>query len=219
MAVANGIVLFGVENMTITASGNLPIQVTGTDRCWFKDIDCYAFANAGVTAYSSSQLEIRRCYFHDAAGFPSDDGYFVHLQYGNSCFRVEDNIAYRTAAMVVNSGSGGFVGYNYGYDHRRTSHAWVETSFNSNHGPHSIMNLWEGNVGQRYQNDVYHGSASHQTLFRNNFRGVSAVGYTQERQLVDLVRGAYYESVVGNVLGDASWTPAAYAARQPPRCV
>lgn len=41
---------------------------------------------------------------------------------------------------------------------------------------------------------------------------MSVAGYTQERQLVDLVRGAYYESVVGNALGDASRTPTAYAA-------
>jgi hypothetical protein len=210
LAAATRIRLFGIENLTIL--GSAPVTMSCADRCWLRDIEISGFENAGITVWGSSQCEIRRCYFHDAAGFPGSDGYFVHLQYGNSCCRVEDNIAFRTGQMIINSGSACFVGYNYATDQRRTSHKWVEVAFDSNHGPHSFMNLWEGNVGQRYQNDGYHGSGSHQILFRNNLHGVSPVGYTQERQLIDLSRGSYYESVVGNVLGHSSWTPHAYEA-------
>jgi hypothetical protein len=89
---------------------------------------------------------------------------------------------------------------------------WQVSGINCNHGPHGIMNLFEGNSFNRFQNDAYHGSTSHGTLFRNHIHGVDPDGKTQERQLVDLCRGSYYHSVVGNILGDPSWNPDYYAA-------
>jgi hypothetical protein len=73
------------------------------------------------------------------------------------------------------------------------------------------MNLFEGNIGEKFQNDGYHGSTSHQMLFRNNFHGKHP-SYTQERRLVDLCRGSYYHTIIGNIIGDASWKPAGYEA-------
>ena len=211
MAIATSNRLFGVENLTI--NGSVPVSMTGSDRCWFKDVEITGFNNAGITSYNSIQCEIQRCYFHDAAGFPSSDGYFILLQYGNSSWRIEDNIAVRCTMMIFNSASACFVGYNYTYDSRRSTLPLIQPSFCSNHGPHSIMNLWEGNYGQRFTNDGYHGSGSHDVLFRNNFHGTNtATGWTNERRLIDLVKGSYYESVVGNVLGDPSYTPTLYQA-------
>jgi PKD repeat protein len=211
MAIAASNRLFGVENLTI--NGSVPVSMTGADRCWFKDVEMTGFDNAGITSYNSIQCEIQRCYFHDAAGFPSSDGYFILHQYGNSCWRIEDNIAARCTMLIFNSSSACFVGYNLSYDSRRAAQPLIQPSFNSNHGPHSIMNLWEGNIGQRFTNDGYHGSGSHDMIFRNNFHGTNtATGWTNERRLIDLVKGSYYESVVGNVLGDPSYTPTSYQA-------
>lgn len=211
MAVATSNRLFGIERLTI--KGTVPVTMTGSDRCWFKDVEVLGFDNAGITSYNSVQCQIQRCYFHDSEGFPSSDGYFILLQYGNSSWRIEDNIAVRCTMMIFNSAAACFVGYNYSYDSRRSTLPLIQPSFCSNHGPHSIMNLWEGNVGQRFTNDGYHGSGSHDVLFRNHFHGTNtATGWTNERRLVDLVKGSYYESVVGNVLGDPSYTPTAYQA-------
>jgi len=210
MAIATPVTQFGIEDLTISSASLT--TMTGGDRCWFKDVEITGFSNAAITFWGCTQCEVNRCYLHGASGFPSDDGYWLHLQYGCSNFRVENNVAYQTSALILNSGAANFIGYNYAYDQRRTSHTWVETSYNSNHGPHSIMNLWEGNMGQRYQNDGYHGNASYQTHFREYYHGLGATGYTQERQLIDLVRGSYYESVVGCVLGDSSWVPTLYSA-------
>jgi PKD repeat protein len=214
MSTSTSVVLCGVEDMTI--NGESPIVAEGTDRCWIKGLELTGYDNAGATfQYGNSQSEMRRCYSHDPAGFPNSDGYWFFMQYGGSCFRIEDNIAAHVASGILNSGAGGFIGYNYVYDTRGggVQPTWIAVAFRSNHGPHSIMNLWEGNVGSRYQNDGYHGSGSHQVLFRNNFNGLDGpVGNTGERQLVDSCRGSYYESVVGNVLGDPSWVPYAYEA-------
>ena len=80
-----------------------------------------------------------------------------------------------------------------------------------NHGPHCVMDLFEGNVYDFFANDSYHGSSSHQFLFRNWINGINPTS-TNNRQLIDLGRASLYHSVVGNVLGDPSWEPDAYEA-------
>lgn len=203
--------LVGIENMTI--NGSSPVEFTGADRCWLKGVEVTGFGNQGLLSYNSSQCEVRKCYFHDCSGFPSDDGYWILMQYGNSCWKIEDNIAYRCMAMIYNSASGCYAGYNAVYDNRRTALPLIQPSFISNHGPHSIMNLWEGNMGQRFVNDGYHGSGSHDVLFRNHFHGYNSyTGWVNERRLIDLVKGSYYESSVGNVIGHSSYTPTLYQA-------
>jgi hypothetical protein len=60
-----------------------------------------------------------------------------------------------------------------------------------NHGPHNVMNLVEGNVFQnKYEDDGYFGSSSHNVLFRNVIP-----------DQVLLKHFCNYYSVVGNVLG------------------
>ena len=86
---------------------------------------------------------------------------------------------------------------------------WQLPGMNSSHGAHPIMSLWEGNMAEQFQADGYHGSSSHQTLFRNQIHGLNPVN-TQNRKMIDLCRANYYFNVVGNVLGDSSWTPTAY---------
>ena len=63
----------------------------------------------------------------------------------------------------------------------------------------------------RYQADGYHGSASHGTLLRNQLHGLT-LDYEDERRIADLCRGSYYYNVIGNIIGDASWTPTYYDA-------
>lgn len=205
-----GGVLFGIEDLTINCTNTNPLTISSGDRCWMKNVEVSGAEQAGLYFWSSSQCEIRRCYIHDSYGFPSQaDGYSILMQYGNSCFRVEDNITYQTAMMVMNGSSANYVGYNYCWANSRAGATWVQPAIDCNHGAHGLMNLFEGNIGSRFQNDGYHGSGSHNTLFRNCFNGLHP-SFTMERQIVDLVRGSYYHNVVGNIIGDASWNPTAY---------
>ena len=130
--------------------------------------------------------------------------------YGCSYCRVEDSLAYRVgAAVVINGSSANAVLNNYTLEIRRSNHTWLDQSMICNHGPQALMNLFEGNITARWQNDGYHGSSSHSVLFRNSFNGLRT-GVSNPRRLVDLCRGSYYHSVVGNIVGDPSWTPAEY---------
>ena len=62
------------------------------------------------------------------------------------------------------------------------------------------MNLWEGNVGNGLHADLFHGSSSHITVFRNRLIG-HQTGYDMSRA-VNLDKKQYYYNIVGNVLGD-----------------
>jgi parallel beta-helix repeat protein len=133
------------------------------------------------------------------------------LYFGTSNCLVVDNIFDRTGQGIVLEGAtGNAIIYNYTPRLGRASRTWLAEGAISNHGPHGIMNLFEGNIFQKFQNDGYHGSTSHDTLFRNQLHGIDAGGMEFERRIVNLCRGSYYASLVGNIIGDSSWKPAVY---------
>jgi PKD repeat protein len=208
--------LCGIEGLTVDTGDSDSIQLRGADRCWIYKVEV---KNGGTTVghivlQDCSQCEVRKTYVHHAYGYPGQpEGYGITLYYGASSCLVEDNIVYRTApGILCESASGCAITYNYFKDMCRDGvvHPW-QVPLVANHGPHGIMDLWEGNMAEKWQNDGYHGSTSHQILFRNNIHGVNSF-YTMERRLVDLCRGSYYHSVVGNVIGDALWSPNRYEA-------
>jgi hypothetical protein len=203
--------LFGVEDMTIDASSG--VRFLGSDRCWVKDCEIRGFDNEGIFVRDSHQIEIRRCYIHDCDGFPTQsDGYGLYAQYAVSNLLMEDCIGYHIAyGTVMNGNDSSAYLYNYMLHMGRdaATRFWQQPGFNCNHGPHSMMNLWEGNMAERWQNDAYHGSASHQTLFRNHIHGVNPA-YTLDRRIMDFCRTSYYFNAVGNIIGDSSWNPNYY---------
>ena len=212
-AMAPGAVRVGIEDLTVVANSSGAITFGGADRCWVKGVETSNTGNGAIEFRASSQCEIRRCYVHDASGYPSQsDGYGIFLFYGTCYCRIEDNVGRRMANLVMmNGASGNAILYNYVRSGARDGLSWITPSFHSNHGPHGLMNLFEGNVIASFQNDGYHGSTSHGLLVRNQISGIDAdSGWTMERRLVDLCRGSYYHTVIGNVIGDASWTPNYY---------
>ena len=91
---------FGVEDMTIDAvscvcASKAPIGAGS------RTANSRGFGNEAVFMRDSHQLEVRRCYIHDADGFPNqNDGYGVYSQYAVSNILVEDCIGYRMAYMT-----------------------------------------------------------------------------------------------------------------------
>jgi hypothetical protein len=117
----------------------------------------------------------------------------------SSCL-IEDNIVAETFPdMEVDSSSGNVFAYNF-CDDRAVQGGLLGCSINSNHGGHGSFNLYEGNVAPRFQCDGYHGSASHDTAFRNWFHGTSTVT-DQFWICVNLNRFTRCYNIVGNVLG------------------
>ena len=211
---SNVVSLAGVENLTIRGAADMGLYFYESDRCWAKNVEVtgYSGTMAMVRVTRALQTEIRGSYIHDCYGFPNqNDGYGVYLYYDSCYGLIEDNVFNNTATPIIGAcTSGNVVSYNYAYRINRADSNWVGYGANCNHGAHGLMTLYEGNILPEWENDGYHGSTSHQMLFRNNFHGTNPDGNTVYRWLINLARASYYHSVVGNVIGDSSYSLNAY---------
>jgi len=206
------VTMSGIENMSIrtTAGVGSVVMLASVDRCWLKGVEVKG-GDIGVWVYHCNQVEIRHCFLHSSYGTPGNaEGYPLYLYAGTSNCLIEDNIYTKCAAgILLSRASNNAMLYNYGWQTTFNNFSFQYCMFNCNHMAHGLMNLWEGNMGEQFQSDGYHGSASHNTLFRNWFNGLHPTN-TINRKMIDLGRASYYFNVVGNILGDSSWTPNAY---------
>ena len=209
----------GVEDLKIDHSGtsgctNFMIQYC--DSCWIKGVESTMPAGYHFTILGTVNGEFRDSFVHDAQTFGNNNAglqVYGNPAYGsNSSWKIENNIFNKTfpAIELQNSSSGFYVGYNFSYGSAATAtNAPVSWTFDDNHGPHDMMNLWEGNVGEMFGADGYYGSSSHATVFRNHL-----IGYNRNSGRFDepvrLNRLSYHYSLVGNVLGLSLWQPTQY---------
>ena len=192
----------GIEDLTIDATHSpTPHPVVGMTQCygcWIKNVHVLNVPNYHIGVSDSLQCEIRHCYVARRKGAGSN-GAGILFGASTRCL-VEDNILTKQFPHIeVNHGSTGNVfAYNYCYD--STINGVIGVSICSNHGAHNSFNLYEGNVAPKFQCDGYHGSASHDTAFRNWFHGTS--DKTDKFGIcVYLNRFTRHYSIVGNVLG------------------
>jgi len=206
----------GVEDLTIAADasyGGSMIQLWNTYASWIARVETsFGNGNEHIFLYGCLRNEVRDSYIHDT--YSTTDGYGL-LTVKSSADRggctgllVENNVfSGFFMSIILEAEVGGVFAYNYSRNARYVG--WPEyqvADFNANHGEHGMMDLFEGNVAAGFQNDGYHGSTSHLTLFRNWWSGqhVDAVR-TGNIKTVDLTRFSYYHNVVGNVLGFDGW--------------
>jgi hypothetical protein len=199
----------GFEDLTfemtngIAASAIFWHQVYG---CWMKGVEIANTINFQTKFVTSINCEMRGCFTHDTKGTgPSHEG--IDLV-GYDCWNlIEDNICVKAGypMIVLGDGAGGCSGNVIGYNYAISLNG--SYTYCDNHGPHNIMNLFEGNIGQTFTSDGYYGSASHTTLFRNAFSGLPAPSpWNDWPMAVNLCRWAYYYNIVGNVLGSSGYS-------------
>jgi hypothetical protein len=196
----------GIEDLAVDGA-NSPtphglIGIGTSYACWAKNLkvirgQAYLFGVDG-----SLQCEIRKCHIstRKTAAGPNGGGLLFGM---NSRCLVEDNII--CPGLEVNTSTGNVLAYNF-CDDTNVHGGLLASTFNSNHSAHCCFNLYEGNYVPRFQSDGYHGSASHDTAFRNWFHG-SSTKTTQYWICVNLNRFTRCYSIVGNVLGakGADW--------------
>lgn len=190
----------GIEDLAVDGSDvNAPrgIDITSAFGCWLKNVHVRHITNYHVSVSDSLQCEIRHSYIATRKGAGSNGAGFLIGTTSSSLF--EDNIlAEQFPHVEVNASSGNVIAYNLCHD--SAIFGIVGCSINSNHGPHSSYNLYEGNVSPKFQADGYHGSSSHDTAFRNWFHGTS--DKTDKFWVcVNLNRFTRAYSLIGNVLG------------------
>ncbi|MGA2066963.1 MAG: glycosyl hydrolase family 28-related protein [Thermoguttaceae bacterium] len=201
----------GFEDLTFdleNSSAGCAVFLQQAYGCWFKGVEVRKSDSKQLWLVWCSKCEIRECYTHETrSSGPNHEG--IDL-YEDCCWNlIENNTCVRGGFPMIILGdwkggcSGNVIGYNYcaGSD---TGSEIAGGDISVNHGPHNMMNLFEGNVGVMFQSDGYFGSASHNTVFRNWFSGAHP-RLTQGLRAVALSRWSCYFNVVGNVLGDPSF--------------
>ncbi len=210
----------GVEDMKLdhsNTSGCNNFAVEYCDSCWIKGVESFMPSGYHFTIIATVNGEFRDSYVREAQTFGANNAgtaFYGSPTYGsNSNWKIENNIFNRNfpAIELQNSSSGFYVGYNYSHGSAAAaSNAPVSWTFADNHGPHDMMNLWEGNVGEMFGSDGYFGGSSHATVFRNHLTGYNRNSGASDEP-VRLNRLAYYYNIVGNVLGSSVWTAAKYS--------
>lgn len=198
-----------IEDVTVNLSGASVAAIFGYQvaESWFDNIEITGSTTRQMWFYYLVGSEIRNCYTHSTrTSGPGHEG--IDLSVGSCWNLVENNVAISGGypAIILGDGSGGCVGnvvaYNWA-DHIDSGSTVSGAAFSVNHGPHNMFNLFEGNIGEMFQSDGYFGSASHNTLFRNNFTGTFASSNIWQRA-VDLCRWSYYFNAAANVLGSTN---------------
>lgn len=227
----------GLEDMKIDHEGagdGASFMIDQCYGCWVKGI--HSWKPGGYHTYILDSLngEIRDSFFADSQRYGADNaGLNVRgttnggkNQGAVTAFKFENNIFDKTfpGVEMQNASSGNYVGYNYGYAVQAgditpgdTYVGWNSGMLNDNHGPHDMMNLYEGNVAEQFTSDGYFGSASHGTLFRNYLLGRNPrLGISWNA--VSLNRWSYHYNVVGNVLGVSNPKQTAYQFASTAEC-
>lgn len=176
----------------------------GGYRCWLKNVDMKGSRRRHIWMLHDMQCEIRGCTFHDGTGnYGPDRAYGIFLGNMITASLVEDNIFYNMHVPIAFEGGacGNVVSANFITKVKYSDPEWAQPAI-VEHGPHPMMNLIENNTfGSKIIGDMYWGSASHNTYFRNRVYMAQPTGLNYGTWLVDFYIWHKYENIVGNVLG------------------
>jgi hypothetical protein len=225
----------GVEDLQVYMNNTgytSNFRMEGAAYSWVKNVESNYTDGDHAQLHWSFRNEIRDSYFHDAfthsAGSTDADIFIANKTSGTL---VENNALRRLhQSIMLNWGAAGnVIAYNY-IDNNFDSGGYNTLFGGLNvHGAHPMFNLWEGNMAPKLDADYFWGSSSHNTAFRNWFKGTAMIygpltgrgaeqtssGYWASQALaaVDLAQTTRSYNLVGNVIGSdfqkslQKWTP------------
>lgn len=200
----------GIEDLTFTNHNGAIKMLSMTTQygSWVKNCQFLGVIDSLTYWSETLQCEIRDSDFINPSGTNVPGGDLMGITMGSAHHtKVENNVfsGYWSSIMMNNS-CGNFIAYNHftnalNFDSASTGHQQPEIMVN--HIPHSMMNLVEGNILAGFHADNYHGSSSHNVIFRNNIHGMDhafGLNLTNRIRAIDICRYGYHFSVVGNIL-------------------
>ena len=157
------------QDQTSGQTSNINFQ--NARNCWVKGVESYRCNFSHVEVNSSTNIEVRRSYFHHAFAYGGGgEGYGVtlHLTTGESL--IENNIFehLRHSILLQASANGNVIAYNYSKDPHKDGFPNDFTGDLVLHGNYPFANLFEGNIVQTIVIDDSHGiNGPFNTIFRN----------------------------------------------------
>ncbi len=189
---------FAVNGANMTVGGVL-VSFLQTIGCWANNVHVTNTRNFHLSLADSLLNEVRKCDLR-SRNVAGSNGAALLMNSSSSCL-IEDNIMVDNFPLIeVNSGStGNVIAYNF-------CAQTIGVAIDTNHGPHSSFNLYEGNVTPNFQCDGYFGGASEDTIFRNWIHGrkgaITSLKPAEGPGLcLNFNRFTRNYNVVGNVIG------------------
>lgn len=192
----------GFEDFTIDCSdvsgAATAMGIFGATDCWFKNMQ---FIDGALALTSGMNHEVRDSVFTSTS---AGSGTYMIIFTDVAASLVENNFGYGGSPFIeANSTWGSVIAYNH-TTNNISDDTYIGNPFD-HHSGFSMLNLFEGNCGQMFQQDGYHSGAAKDTLFRNWFHTWMPT-HTGLPRAIDLNRGSRDFNIVGNILGDARRT-------------
>jgi hypothetical protein len=194
----------GIEDLTLDHTSSNETAGIGFQNAyngWVRNVKSFSPRRNHVWLNQAARIEVRDSYFHGTKTAASQS-YGVE-SFTSSDDLVVNNIFQRvTTPIMLGPNSGSVFAYNYMIDMAYYLSTWMMGGIVGGHDAGTGMNLFEGNAGNQFAMDLYHGTGSFATLFRNQLTGTEP-GKTQWGNTTPINIWAFnrFVNVVGNVLG------------------
>ncbi len=210
----------GLEDIHFRGTAGAPglfVEMFSVWNAWVRGCEFENMPSKTVMVGWSGHVELRHNFVHDQSdGGPNSEA--LDLFCDTNWSLVIDNVCVAGGFPQINIGdggsnpyySGGFgnvIAYNYAVDAYYTDPPTssdagkMPADISTNHSPHTMYNLVEGNFVGRFGSDGYHGSGSHTLLFRNVATATSRWTGVDHAVAIAIDRRNTYYAIVGNVLG------------------
>jgi len=212
----------GIENIffdgTWQTGQSYHVNLNSVHACWVSGVQ---FFNA--MQYMDYWNRAVQCEFRHSTTWlnRSSNGSYTHgpnmagFKLDTSCSNlIIDNIFYRQFPSIQINGSSGpdftdssscgnVIAYNFS---TQAYNANVDAAqdFETSHGPHCQLDLYEGNIGDKFDMDAYYGSAANITALRNWIGGANPYAATHNIAF-NLGRFTRGFNLVGNLIGKAGY--------------
>jgi hypothetical protein len=167
---------------------------------WVRNVRSLNSNRSHVWINRAARIEVRDSYFRGS-------NYGASQSYGIEMFMTSDDLVMNnifehiTTPLMTGPSSGCVLSYNFITDVSYYVATWMMAGIVGSHDAGTGMNLFEGNVGNQFLMDTYHGSGDLATLFRNQLTGTES-GKSQGNTIpVNLWGYNRLVNIVGNVLG------------------
>jgi len=196
----------GVEDLSIdnaSSGGTTGFGFHNAYNCWLKGVRTMNGNRNHVWFQLASHIQIQDSYFYGTQNAQSQS-YGVEVFMSSDSLIMNNIFQHITTPLMIGPTSGTVFAYNYSIDnYYSTASSWQMTQL-SFHDAGVDMVLIEGNDGQGFEADTFHGSGNMATAFRNVWSGREG-SKTANTAPVHLMAFQRYFNVIGNVLGTPSY--------------
>lgn len=191
----------GIEELSIdnNNTSTFTFQMLNTTGSWIKHVRSINPGRAHALIQYAVRNTIQDSYFFRTFDHAATS-YGIEWESGGSNLIVNNIVHWVTAPLIINSGVGNVIAYNFAINDEYASAPTVMFAGGWNHNGGGDFNLLEGNDMPGHNADIEHGQSLFTTLFRNYLWGreKSQTGATNSITISPLDR---FYNALGNVMG------------------